>query len=123
MPADLPARLARRAPPGDLLRAQHENGFQGVALDFVNHILHHLAGAFDQVDDGQQDLPVTLTELLDQAADSLAARVTIWYGFFTAVGSFLGFVFGNRILSKPAPPPLPTFNYGWDTFMPGAGPA
>jgi hypothetical protein len=23
-------------------------------------------------------------------------------------------VFGNRILSKPAPPPLPTFNYGWD---------
>jgi hypothetical protein len=44
----------------------------------------------------------------------LAARVTIWYGFFTAVGSFLRFVFGNRILSKPAPPPLPTFNYKWD---------
>src|SRR5258708_28457639 len=38
-------------------------------------------------------------------ADSLAARVTIWYVFFTAVGSFSGFLSGNRILSKPAPPP------------------
>ena len=39
VPADLSARLARRALPGDLLRAQPENGLQGVDLDFLNHVL------------------------------------------------------------------------------------
>ena len=81
VPADLPARLARRALPGDLLRAQHENRFQGVDLDFVDNVLHHLAGAFDQVNDGQQDLPVALTELLDHGGRFLggSGHELIWF--------------------------------------------
>jgi hypothetical protein len=31
----------------------------------VEDAVHHLAGALDQVDDGEQDLPIGFTELLD----------------------------------------------------------
>lgn len=40
----------------------------------IDHVLDHLAGILAQVDDGKQDLPIGLAELLD---DSRAARVTI----------------------------------------------
>ena len=65
MPADIPAGLARRAGSGDLFRAQHQDGLQSLYLDFVNHVLHDLASAFDEVDQRQQDLFVGLAELLD----------------------------------------------------------
>ena len=40
----------------------------------------------------------------------------MWYFFFTAVRLLFGFVFSNRILTKPAPPPHLTFNYVRDTL-------
>ncbi len=38
---------------------------QRLMANLMNHGLHDLAGALDQVDDGKQDLPVSLAELLD----------------------------------------------------------
>lgn len=86
VPANLAARLAGRASSGDLLGTHHENGLKCLDLNFVDHVLHHLTGAFDQLDDGQQHLPVGLAKLLDHGGRFLGSRVTIWYGFFTAVG-------------------------------------
>ena len=63
--ADVPAGLAGSTRSGDLLGAQHQDQFQSLVADLVDHGFHHLAGAFDQVDDGKQDLSVGLTELLD----------------------------------------------------------
>jgi hypothetical protein len=60
MPADVAADLARRAHSGDLFSAQRQDGLQSLYLDFVNHVLHDLAGAFDQIDQRQQDLSVGL---------------------------------------------------------------
>ncbi len=81
VPTDLAARLAWRALPGDLLRAQHENGLQCVDLDFVNHVLHHLAGAFDQIRPWATDLPVALTELLDHGGRFLGGtgHNLVWF--------------------------------------------
>src|ERR1700730_873688 len=70
-----------------------------------------------RVTSGNKICPLAWQNCSTTAADSLAARVTIWYGFFTAVGSFFRVLFGNRILSKPAPPPLPTCNYDWDILQ------
>ena len=62
---DVAAGLARRARTGDLFRAQPQDHLQNLVPDLMDHGFYHLAGALDQVDDGKQDLPVGLAELLD----------------------------------------------------------
>src|ERR1700741_604983 len=81
MPADLPAGLAGRARARDLLGAECEDGLQRLHLDFVNYVLHHLAGTFDQAHDGHQKLPIALTELLDYAGRFLggSGHNLIWF--------------------------------------------
>jgi hypothetical protein len=71
VPADVAADLARRAGSRNLFSAQRQDGLQSLYLDFVNHVLHDLAGAFDQVDQRQQDLSVGLAELLDDGGGFL----------------------------------------------------
>ena len=63
--ADLAAGFAGSAWAGDLLGAQEQNLFQSLVPDLIDHGLHDLAGIFDQVHDGEQDLPVGSAELLD----------------------------------------------------------
>ncbi len=77
MVADLAASFAGSACAGELLGAQEQNLFQRLMPDFIDHGLHHLAGILDQVDDGEQDLPVGLQNCSMTAADSRAARVTM----------------------------------------------
>src|SRR5215471_606997 len=54
---------------------------------------------------GSRICPLAWQNCSMMAALSRVARVTIWYGFFTAVGSFRRFLFGNRILSNRRQPP------------------
>jgi hypothetical protein len=63
--ADSAAGFAGRARAADLFGAQDQDLFQGLVSDLMNHRLHHLAGVFDQVQDGKQDLPIGSAELLD----------------------------------------------------------
>lgn len=65
VPADLTAGLAGRTRSRDLLGTQGEDGFQRLDVDFVDHLLHYLAGVFDEVDQRKQDLPVRAAELFD----------------------------------------------------------
>ena len=44
MMTDLAAGLAGRARSGQWFGAQHQDHFRGMHLDFVQHVLHHLAG-------------------------------------------------------------------------------
>ena len=39
--------------------------FQHLMTDLVDHVLDHLAGILDEVDDRKQDLTIALAELLD----------------------------------------------------------
>ena len=63
--ADLAAGFAGGARAGHLFSTQHQDLLQGLMSDLMDHGLHHLAGVLDQVQEGQQDLPVGLAELLD----------------------------------------------------------
>jgi hypothetical protein len=63
--ADIAASFAGRTRAADLFGAQNQDLFQGLVSDLMDHGLHHLAGVFDQVQDGKQDLPIGSTELLD----------------------------------------------------------
>ena len=65
MVADIPFGLAGRPGSGDLLGAQHQDLFQHLMANLVDHVFHHLAGILDQVDNGKQDLSIGLAELLD----------------------------------------------------------
>src|SRR5438876_4148397 len=116
MPADLALDLARRARSSDLFGAQGQDGFQRLNLNFVDHVLHYLAGAFDEVDEGKQDLSVGLAELLDDCGRFLGGARHNMVRFLHGGWLLFGIDFSNRILSKPAPPPLPTCNYNWDIF-------
>src|ERR1700674_1316919 len=74
-------------------------------LNFVQHGLYHLAGAFDQMDDGKQDLSVALAELLDDGGRLPGSASHNMVRFLHGGWLLFGVLFGNRILSKPAPPP------------------
>jgi hypothetical protein len=65
MMPDVPAGLAQCARSGNLLGAQRQDRFQRMHLNFVQYSLDRLAGAFDQIDDGEQDLSIAAAELLD----------------------------------------------------------
>src|ERR1700674_2425452 len=67
--------------------------------------LYHLAGAFDQMDDGKQDLSVALAELLDDGGRLPGSASHNIVRFLHGGWLLFGVLFGNRILSKPAPPP------------------
>src|ERR1019366_7708513 len=74
-------------------------------LNFVQHGLHYLAGAFDQMDDRKQDLSVALAELLDHGGRLTGSACHNMVRFLHGGWLLFGILFGNRILSKPAPPP------------------
>src|SRR6202049_5174621 len=74
-------------------------------LNFVQHGLYHLAGAFDQIDDGKQDLSVALAELLDDGGRLAGSASHNMVRFLHGGWLLFRVLFGNRILSKPAPPP------------------
>src|SRR5712691_5234455 len=116
MPADLALGLAGRARSGELFGAQSQDGFQRLDLDLVDHVLYHLAGSLDEIDEGKQDLSVALAELLDDGGRFLGGARHNMVRFLHGGWLLFGFDFSNRILSKPAPPPLPTYNYNWDIF-------
>ncbi len=83
----------------------------------MDHGFHHLAGALDQVDDGQQDLPVGLAELLDHGgllASSVSHNMVLFlHGGWLLSDSCLatGF-YRNRRHRR-----LPTSNYDRDTLQ------
>src|ERR1700686_5712434 len=74
-------------------------------LNFVQDGLHHLAGAFDQMDDGKQDLSVALGELPDDGGRLAGSASHNMVRFLHGGWLLFRVLFGNRILSKPAPPP------------------
>src|SRR6202163_4595215 len=102
---DVAAGLARRACSGQLFGAQCQDRLQGMHLDFVQYGFHYLAGAFDQMDDGKQDLSVALAELLDDGGRLAGSASHNMIRFLHGGWLLFGILFGNRILSKPAPPP------------------
>jgi hypothetical protein len=65
VPADVAPGLPRCLGARDLLGAQHQNRFQSLASELVDDCRHHLAGTLDHLDDGKQDLPIRLAELLN----------------------------------------------------------
>jgi hypothetical protein len=65
MPEDLSARLARRPRAGDLGGAQRQNRFDRLTPDCAYDLVDGDPGAGDQLDQWQQQLPVSLGELLD----------------------------------------------------------
>src|SRR6202521_5587386 len=105
MMTDLAAGLAGRARSGQLFGAQYQDRLQGMHLNFVQHGLYHLAGAFDQIDDGKQDLSVALAELLDDGGRLPGSASHNMVRFLHGGWLLFGVLFGNRILSNPAPPP------------------
>src|ERR1019366_3172503 len=114
---DIAAALAGRALSGQLFGAQHQDRFQRLHLDFVQHGLHHLAGAFDQIHDGKQDLPVALAELLDDDSRFLFGpghnMVRFLHGGWLL---FLSLVWQPDSIETGATAALPTFNYLWGTI-------
>jgi hypothetical protein len=105
MMPDLAFGLAGSARSGHLLGTQHQDRLQGLHLNLVQHGLHHLAGAFDQVDDRKQDLSVALAELLDDCGRLLGSPRHDMVRFLHGGWLLFRILFGNRLLSKPAPPP------------------
>jgi hypothetical protein len=112
MMPDVAAGLAERARASDLFGARHQDQLQGLAPDFVDYGLHHLAGVLNQVNDGEQDLPVGLAELLNDGSRLARSAghdaMRFLHGGWLLSDSRLGL--GNRILSKPGHRRLPTFN-------------
>ena len=110
METDIAAGFARRPRPGHLLGAQHQDLFQHLVSQFMDHVFHHMAGILDQVDDGKQDLSVGLAELLDDGG-----RLARSAGHYV-----ISFLHGGRLLSDSclatgfyrigANRRLPTFN-------------
>src|ERR1700674_122801 len=70
---------------------------------------------------GSRICPLLWQNCSMMAADSRAARVTIWYGFFTAVGSFSGSCLATGFYRNRRHRRLPTFNYVRGTIV-GAPP-
>jgi hypothetical protein len=60
-----------------LLGAQHQNLFQHLVSDFMDHAFDHMAGILDEVDDGKQDLSIGLAELLDDGGRPIRRRRAI----------------------------------------------
>src|SRR6266568_8812590 len=71
----------------------------------MDHRFHHLAGTFNQVDEGKQNLSVGLAELLDHGGRLACGPshnvVRFLHGGWLLSDSCLA----TGILSKPAPPP------------------
>ena len=63
--ADIAAGLAWRPCAGYLLGAQHQDLFQHLVSEFMDHALDYMAGVLNEVHDGKQDLSVGVAELLD----------------------------------------------------------
>jgi len=57
--------LTRRPCAGHLFGTQHQDPFQHLVPDLMDHVLDHLTGILDQANEGKQDLPIALTELLN----------------------------------------------------------
>jgi hypothetical protein len=86
---DVAFGLARGPGASHLFGTQHQDLFQHLVADFMDDVLDHLAGILDQVDDGKQDLPVALAELLDDGG-RLAG---------SASHNVVSFLHGGRLLS------------------------
>jgi len=65
MTTDLAAHFTWRRRPSNLLGAQDQDPLDYLRASLVDHGLHHMAGALDEVGNGKQDLSVALTELLE----------------------------------------------------------
>jgi hypothetical protein len=108
------ANLARSFPwrpsSGDLLGAQSQDHFQSLYTDLMDDGLDHLAGGLNEVDDGKQNLPVALAELLDDGGTLARSAshnvVRFLHGGWLLSGSCLatGF-YRNRATRR-----LPTLN-------------
>jgi hypothetical protein len=59
------ASLAGSARAGDLFGTQGQDQLQRLHSDFMDDAIDHLACALDHIDDGEQDLAIGFTELLD----------------------------------------------------------
>src|SRR5205814_422216 len=102
---DVPAALAWRPRPGDLLGAQPQNGLDRVAPHRADHFIDGDSGLSDQFDQRKQQLPVGLCELLDTGSRAL----------LFVIDDMVRFLHGGGVLSKdcfwridsiePAPPP------------------
>src|SRR5262249_39221171 len=57
--------LAGGARTGELFGAQGQDQLQRLDPDFMDNTIDYLARALDHVNDGEQDLAIGLTELLD----------------------------------------------------------
>src|SRR5581483_4892488 len=100
---DIASGFARRSRAGHLLGAQHQNLFQHLVSQFMDHALDDLAGILDEVHDEKQDLSVGLAELLDNGG-RLARSAGHDVIRFLHGGRLLSeFLFGNRILSNRQP--------------------
>jgi hypothetical protein len=86
---NIAAGFARRTRAGHLLGAQHQDLFQHLVSEFMDHVLDYMAGILDEVHDGKQDLAVGLAELLDDG--SRLAR--------SASHDVIRFLHGGRLLS------------------------
>ena len=67
------AGFAWRTGAGHLLGAQHQELFQHLVSDLVDHGLDYLAGILNQVDDGKQDLSVSLNLPATTASEETSA--------------------------------------------------
>ena len=89
MVPDIAAGFAWRACAGHLLGAQHQDLFQHLVPELMDHGLDYMAGILDEVHDGKQDLSVGLAELLDDGGR--LAR--------SAGHDVISFLHGGRLLS------------------------
>jgi len=86
---DVAAGLAWGPRTGDLFSAQDQNQLQRLHSNLMDDAIDHLAGALDHVDDGEQDLAIGFTELLNDGGRLLGG----------ARDDLIGFTQGGWLLS------------------------
>ncbi len=72
---------------GALSRAHLQDYFQRLVSDLMDHGFYHLAALWAKWTMGSTIWPLAWQNCSSMPALSRAARVTMWYGFFTAAGS------------------------------------
>src|SRR3974377_1304202 len=117
---DFSAGLARGTWTGHLFGAQGQDQLQRLQSDFIDDAINHLAGVLDHVDDGEQDLTIGFTELLNYGRRLLGGTRYDLIGFTQGCWLLSGFkVFVNRILIEAGRRLPPTFNYAWESLYCG----
>src|SRR3954454_13483931 len=116
VPADIPTDLSRRLLPGHVLGAQRQNCFDGLAPDRADDLINGDSGLTYQFEQRQQQLPVSLCELLDTHTRGFLVPTDDMIRFFHAVVSFQKGCFWRIDSNEPTPTAAPTFNYCRDTL-------